>query len=138
MFNQLLLNGIIAGSVYALIALGFTVIYKTVRFFHFAHGAVYTAGAYFAYSLSISLSINPILSFFFASILSAILGIVIDRIVYFPLRKNKAPGLVFLIASFGIFIFIQNLLQLHGSCNTRSYCLCMCWGIYFKSPCFEL
>ena len=64
MFNQLLLNGLIAGSIYALIALGFAVIYKTVRFFHFAHGVVYTAGAYFAYSLSISLGINPILSFF--------------------------------------------------------------------------
>lgn len=64
MFNQLLLNGVIAGSIYALIALGFTTIYKTVRFFHFAHGVVYTAGAYFAYSLTISLGINPILSFF--------------------------------------------------------------------------
>jgi len=64
MFNQLLLNGIIAGSIYALIALGFTVIYKTVRFFHFAHGVVYTAGAYCAYSFSISLGINPVLSFF--------------------------------------------------------------------------
>jgi branched-subunit amino acid ABC-type transport system permease component len=58
MFNQLLLNGIIAGSIYALIALGFAVIYKTVRFFHFAHGIVYTAGAYFAYSFSISLGIK--------------------------------------------------------------------------------
>jgi branched-chain amino acid transport system permease protein len=64
MILQIILNGIIAGSDYALIALGFTVIYKTVRFFHFAHGIVYTAGAYFAYSLSISLGINPILSFF--------------------------------------------------------------------------
>jgi branched-chain amino acid transport system permease protein len=64
MFNQLLLNGIIAGSIYALIALGFTLIYKTVRFFNFAHGAVYTAGAYVAYSFSIPLGINPILSFF--------------------------------------------------------------------------
>ncbi|MBI5213365.1 MAG: branched-chain amino acid ABC transporter permease [Nitrospirae bacterium] len=50
--------------------------------------------------------------FFFASILSAALGIAIDRGVYLPLRKNNAPGLVFLIASFGVFIFIQNLLQL--------------------------
>ncbi len=55
MFNQLLLNGIIAGSIYALIALGFAVIYKTVRFFHFAYGVVYTAGAYFAYTLTISM-----------------------------------------------------------------------------------
>ena len=64
MFNQLLLNSIIAGSIYALIALGFTVIYKTVRFFHFAHGVVYTAGAYCAYSLSVSLGANPIIAFF--------------------------------------------------------------------------
>jgi branched-chain amino acid transport system permease protein len=64
MFNQLLLNGIIAGSIYALIALGFVVIYRTVQFFHFAHGVVYTAGAYLAYSFSISLGINSILSFF--------------------------------------------------------------------------
>jgi branched-chain amino acid transport system permease protein len=56
MFNQLLLNGIIAGSIYALIALGFAVIYKTVRFFHFAHGVVYTAGAYFAYTFFNSLT----------------------------------------------------------------------------------
>ena len=112
MFNQLLINGIIAGSIYALIALGFTMIYKTVRFFHFAHGVVYTAGAYFAYSLSMSLGINPILSFFFVACLAAIIGIAIDRIVYHPLRRNAAPGLVFLIASFGVFIFIQNLLQL--------------------------
>lgn len=110
--NQLFLNSIIAGSIYALIALGFTIIYKTVRFFHFAHGVVYTAGAYFAYSLSVSIGIDPILSFFFASILAAILGIAIDRTVYLPLRRNAAPGLVFLIASFGVFIFIQNLLQL--------------------------
>ncbi|MEW6419604.1 MAG: branched-chain amino acid ABC transporter permease [Nitrospirota bacterium] len=51
-------------------------------------------------------------SLFFASILSATLGIAIDRIVYLPLRKSNSPGLVFLIASFGVFIFIQNLLQL--------------------------
>ena len=49
---------------------------------------------------------------FFASLLAAILGIAIDRIVYQPLRKSNSPGLVFLIASFGVFIFIQNLLQL--------------------------
>lgn len=64
MLWQFIINGIIAGGIYALIALGFTVIYKTVCFFHFAHGVVYTAGAYLGYSFSISLGINPILSFF--------------------------------------------------------------------------
>jgi branched-chain amino acid transport system permease protein len=50
--------------------------------------------------------------FFFASILAGILGIAIDRLVYLPLRTAKAPNLVFLIASFGVFIFLQNLIQL--------------------------
>ena len=61
---QLTINGLIAGGIYSLIALGFTVIYRTVRFFNLAHGAVYAVGAYVAYSLVIGLSWNPILSFF--------------------------------------------------------------------------
>jgi branched-chain amino acid transport system permease protein len=64
MFNQLLLNGVIAGSIYALIALGFTVIYRTVKFFHFAHGVVYTGGAYLAFTLGTFLGFNPIIGFF--------------------------------------------------------------------------
>jgi branched-chain amino acid transport system permease protein len=64
MLIQLLTNGVIAGSIYALIALGFIVIYKTVRFFNFAHGVVYAVGAYCFYTLAVSLSINPIAAFF--------------------------------------------------------------------------
>jgi len=112
MIQQLIINGIIAGSIYALIAIGFTVIYRTVKFFHFAHGVVYTAGAYFAYTLIISLHLNFILSFFLSIVLAAILGIAIDRFVYYPLRRQNASNLIFLLASFGVFIFIQNLIQL--------------------------
>ena len=112
MFQQLIINGTIAGSIYALIAIGFIVIYRTVKFFHLAHGVVYTAGAYFAYTLIISLHLNFVLSFFLSIALAAILGIGIDRLVYYPLRQRNASNLVFLIASFGVFIFIQNLIQL--------------------------
>jgi branched-chain amino acid transport system permease protein len=112
MIEQFLTNGIIAGSVYALIALGFTIIYRTVKFFHFAHGVVYTAGAYLAYTFCILLGVNLIISLLFAAILAGIIGIAIDKLVYFPLRTQKAPNLVFLVASFGVFIFIQNLIQL--------------------------
>ncbi len=110
--TQVVINGIIAGCIYALVALGFAVIYRTVKFFHFAHGVVYAIGAYIAYSLIISLGVNPVISFFLAATLAGVGGVIIDRLVYKPLRKRKAPNLVFLIASFGIFIFIQNLLQL--------------------------
>lgn len=49
MINQFIVNGIIAGSVYTLVAVGFALIYRTVRFFHFAHGVVFAAGAYFTF-----------------------------------------------------------------------------------------
>ena len=114
--NQLILNGIIAGSIYALVALGFTVIYRTVKFFHFAHGIVYTAGAYLAFTFVISLHLNPIISFILAILLAGILGVAIDRLVYRPLRRKKASNLILLIASFGVFIFIENLIaMLYGN-----------------------
>lgn len=112
MIPQIILNGIIAGGIYALVALSFTIIYKTVRFFHFAHGAVYTAGAYFAYSLVIQLGQEFIIAFLASMAFTAFLGVLIDRAVYFPLRKRNSSNLVLLLASFGIFIFIQNLIQL--------------------------
>lgn len=63
MLIQLITNGIIAGAIYSLVALGFVIIYRTVRFFHFAHGAVYTAGAYFAYTFFIILKLNLVFKF---------------------------------------------------------------------------
>ncbi len=112
MIQQLILSGIIAGSIYALIAIGFTIIYRTIKFFNFAHGVVYAAGAYLAYALFFLLKLNPILSFFLSLAMAALLGIAIDRLAYRPLRKHNAPSLIYLIASFGVFIFIQNLIQL--------------------------
>src|SRR4030043_429766 len=109
---QFLINGLVSGAIYVLIALGFTVIYRTVKFFHFAHGAVYATGAYLAYASFTLLAINAPVSFFLSIALTALLGIAINRFAYYPLRKHIAPNLVYLIASFGIFIFIQNLLQL--------------------------
>jgi branched-chain amino acid transport system permease protein len=130
MFRQLLVNGFIVGSIYALVALGFTTIYRTIRFFHFAHGVVYAVGAYLAYAViswqlsglggqgsDISGRLSVVSCQWGVAILAGIVGagvvgIGIDRLVYRPLRKKKAPNLVFLLASFGVFIFIQNLLQL--------------------------
>lgn len=120
MILQFIINGIIAGSIYALIALGFTIIYRTVKFFHFAHGAVYTAGAYIAYTFSVSLGINPLISFVIASIFAGLIGVIIDRLVYSPLRKQKASDLVFLVASFGVFIFLQNLIQIIYGAQIRT------------------
>jgi len=112
MLIQLLINGLIAGAVHVLIALGFTIIYRTVIFFHLAHGIIFVAGAYIAYTFFIILNFNPFISIFLSLIFAGLVGIFVDRVIYFPLRKHNAPNLVYLIASFGIFILIQNLIQL--------------------------
>lgn len=112
MIQQLIINGIIAGSIYSLIALGFSIIYKTVKFFHFAHGIVYTVSAYLAYSFFISFNITFIISFFLSIIFTTTLGILIDKFIYYPLRQQNASNLIFLITSFGVYIFLQNFIQL--------------------------
>jgi len=120
MIFQLFVNGLIAACMYSLVSLGFVVIYRTVKFLHFAHGAVYTAGAYVAYSLVIQLGHGLIIAFLESMALAAVLGIVIDRAVYFPLRKRKSSNLTFLLASFGIFILLQNLIQLIYGAQIRT------------------
>jgi branched-chain amino acid transport system permease protein len=64
MISQLLINGIVSGSIYGLSALSFILIYRTVRFFNFAHGAIYTIGAYAAYTFQNILDFNLSTSFF--------------------------------------------------------------------------
>lgn len=117
---QIILNGLIAGSIYALIALGFSIIYRTVRFFHFAHGAVYVVGAYVVYGI-MSLGVKEfgvagvgawVVAVLLGVAVSAALGVGIDRGIYRPLRERKASNLILLLASFGVFIFIENLIAL--------------------------
>ena len=109
---QIIANGIIVGSVYALVAIGFSLIYSTVRFFHFAHGAVYTVAAYVGWALYTYCA----LPFFFCLLagcaVGALLGACIHRTVYVPLNRRSAPQLVYLLASFAVFIFLSGLIQL--------------------------
>lgn len=116
MIPQLVLNGIIAGAIYALVGLGFALVYRTVRFFNFAHGVVYAAGAYAAYAATQLLAARgwpSVASCWLLAIgVAGATGVGIDRLVYRPLRRLKAPALILLIGSFGVFIFLQNLLQL--------------------------
>ena len=118
--GQFLINGVIAGGIYALVALGFTVIYGTVRFFHFAHGAVYAVGAYLAWLAVVQWGIPVIPGVVLACLLAGVLGLLIDFAVYRPLRERKSPNLVFLLASFGIFVFLNNALQLVFGADVKS------------------
>lgn len=112
MLPQLLVNGLIAGCVYSLVALGFGMIYNTTRLFHFAHGAVYTASAYIFFTFLVLCKWNPLLSFVLAMAFAAGLGLLIEAGIYYPLYRRGAPGTVFMIGSLGIYIFLTNLVAM--------------------------
>jgi len=103
---------LVVGGIYSLVALSFAIIYKTIRFFHFAHGSVIVAGAYIAYSLSCFVGIPLLLSIVVSSLITTVLGIVIYKTTYSYLRVIGSSNLILAITSFGIFIFIQNLFQI--------------------------
>jgi len=120
MVEQLVLNGIIAGSIYSLVALGFAVIYQTTRFFHFAHGAVYTFGAYFAFLFYTQLGLDRLFAFPLACVSTMILGVVLEVSIYKPMRKNKATDLTLLIASLGLYIVLQNVISIVWGDDTKT------------------
>jgi branched-chain amino acid transport system permease protein len=116
---QVVINGLVAGLLYALVALGFSVIYSGARVFHIAHGAFYTASTYlylaFAGLLS-SLIISPatvlVGSVVLALAFVPLLGYFSERIVYRPLAEKKAPTLVTFISSLGLYIILVNIIAL--------------------------
>ncbi|EDP69334.1 branched-chain amino acid ABC transporter permease protein [Carnobacterium sp. AT7] len=118
-FLQQLINGLSLGSIYALIALGYTMVYGIIKLINFAHGDIYMVGAFVGYT-----AINTLqLSFFPALILSmvfcAILGVAIERIAYKPLRN--ATRVAALITAIGMSYLLQNgMIYLVGS-ETRAF-----------------
>jgi branched-chain amino acid transport system permease protein len=112
MIPQLLANGIVSGCVYALIALGFGLIYNTTRIFHLAHGVIYTATSYFFYLLFRMIGFNLYLGFSISLALCMLFGTLMELFVYYPLYRRKASPGVILISSLGIYIFIVNLIAM--------------------------
>ncbi len=107
---QLLINGIIAGSIYALIASGFSLIYSVAKFMHFAHGSVVTVSAFFLFLLVGILKFPFALGAILTVVFGALLGLLINLVCYKPLRNRKATNAVLLIASLALFIFFQSLM----------------------------
>src|SRR3954470_11932314 len=128
-FVQELVNGLTLGSVYALIALGYSMVYGILKLLNFAHGEVYMIGAFIGYGvLTVSggaadpmFPIWLLLSFMFlaAMIGSGLLGVVIERFAYRPLRN--APRIAPLISALGVSFFLQNSALLLFSADFRSY-----------------
>src|SRR3989344_8526748 len=103
--EQLLLNGIIAGGIYALIAIGFSMTYGLLRFLNLAHGSLYVIGAYLAFFF-FAMGVPIIGAFILAVLGGALCGIAMNYSIFKPLRSRKSTSLIMLLASIGIFIFV--------------------------------
>ena len=101
-----LINGISLGSVYAIIALGYTMVYGIAKMHHFAHGDIIMVGAYVCFFATGQFGLSPIAGVLLAMVVCTILGMVIERLAYKPLRQ--APSLAVLITAIGVSYFLQN------------------------------
>jgi branched-chain amino acid transport system permease protein len=119
MLIQLLVNGLIAGSVYALVALGFSLIYRSTKIFHIAHACVYTAAAYFLYLFHIQAHMGLVVSIVLSLICTGILGILMEITVYHPLFKEEASSSVMLISSIGIMTIVINTIAMLWGNETK-------------------
>ena len=112
MLLQFIVNGIVAGSVYSIVALGFALIYNTTKVLHIAHGAVYTIAAYIFYTCHRLLGLPPAISVFCGLIFAIILGVLMEVLVYRPLYKRKALSGIALVSSIGMYVFVVNLIAM--------------------------
>jgi branched-chain amino acid transport system permease protein len=107
MFVQHLFNAVTLGSLYALIAIGYTMVYGILRLINFAHGEIFMLGAYFVFWGVTLLHLPWFLAVIVAIAVTSLAGIMVDRVAYRPLRE--APRISALISSIGVSFFLQNL-----------------------------
>ena len=127
--NRVLISGTVLGSIYALGAIGVTLIFGILRFAHFAHGDMMTMGAFIAFVLAGLLTamgiVTPLPMGFVvlpvAMVIAAVLALGIDKGFYAPLRQRGAKPVTMLIASIGVTLMIQGLLRLIFGSGTRSF-----------------
>ena len=108
LFN--LISGISLGSIYAIIALGYTMVYGIAKMLNFAHGDVIMVGAYICFFATMRFGMPPLAGVLLSMVVCTMLGIIIERLAYKPLRQ--APALAVLITAIGMSYFLQNSAQL--------------------------
>lgn len=104
-FCQQLINGVSLGSIYALIALGYTMIYGIMKLINFAHGDIYMLGAYFGYWAITRLNLSFLPAIILAMLGAAIVGIIVERLAYRPMRN--APRIAILITAIGVSFLLE-------------------------------
>lgn len=126
-FISYLINGLSLGSVYAIIALGYTMVYGIAKMLNFAHGDVIMIGAYVVLTCMTSAGLPPLVSVLIAVVACTVLGVLIERIAYKPLR-NAASPLAVLITAIGVSYLLQNVALLIFGANNQSFQSVVSWA----------
>jgi len=109
---QLILNSIIAGAIYATIALGFNLIYGTAKFFDLGYGALMAVGGYSVFYFYKTLGLDLYLSILIGILITGTIGLLVYKLVYSPLRKRKSSGMVLLVAALGVLTALQAIVAI--------------------------
>ena len=118
-FLQQLINGLALGSVYALLALGYTMVYGIIQLINFAHGEIYMIGAFAGFYSSTTLGLPLFPTLLIAMIASGLAGIIIEKIAYKPLRNS--PRITLLITAIGVSLFLQNVMRILVGPNPKPF-----------------
>ena len=127
-FISYLINGLSLGSVYAIIALGYTMVYGIAKMLNFAHGDVIMIGAYVALISMTQAGMSPIIAILIAVGVCTLLGVVIERIAYKPLR-NASSSLAVLITAIGVSYLLQNVALLVFGANAQTFPSVIKWKV---------
>lgn len=120
MILQQLTNGLTLGMVYALIAVGYSLVFGILRLVNFSHGSVYAFGAHMA-MIFVAMRFGIVPALILSIIFTGVLGIVIDKLALAPLRAKKSKGIAALITTIGISYIIQNLLMIVFGSQTKFF-----------------
>jgi branched-chain amino acid transport system permease protein len=118
--QQLVVDSIVSGAIYALLAFGFTITYGTLNFFNMAHGAAFTVGAYLFYVSRMLLHLPPAFAVLLAVAGTALLMVLVDLVAYERLRTHHAPSWAMVVSSIGVAIFIEAVISLIFGSDTLS------------------
>jgi len=118
---QQLLNGVSLGSVYSIIAVGFALVFNILKFSNFSHGGVLTVTAYTGFLIATRFSLGLPLTLFFTSLAGGVLAVLIERVAFRRLRRNKSPVIFFFVSSITMGILLENLITIAFSSNFYSY-----------------
>ena len=116
-FSQIV-NGLQSGAVFALVALGYSMVYGIILLLNFAHGDIIMVGAYTAFYAMTAFHLHPLISVVLAVLMATLLGVIIEKVAYTPLRS--APRLSLLITAIGISFLLENGAQLIFGADTKS------------------